>query len=348
MEEDEGGGPFWPRRGSNLDSKVDIPKFEGQLDPDLFLEWLWTVESVFAYNDIPENHKVKLVALRLRKYASIWWTNLVAKRVRQGKDKIRTWDKMKSKLKARFLPPTYLQSNYSQLPHFTQALTTFDEVKGFVKHLPKGQSFNKGSPSYPFKPITPSNFFPQEGQAPQNSPLLQHNEQTFFKEEEENLEVCMMEEVHEDVENVEEGGLLDLRRSLSKIEEPLKDGGVLSSFFEPNPKAEPNESIVFNDSNLKPHFVNGTLENLRTNSFLEGENDVYFQGVHFHSPDSTPWEASSMQTHAWQCSFWTSLFEFHDKRHVMEFYLARKDLKQSNGAIETSPRNNPIFVHLLD
>ena len=33
-------------------------------------------------------------------------------------------------------------------------------------------------------------------------------------EEEENLEVCMMEEVDEDVENVEDGGLLDLRRSL--------------------------------------------------------------------------------------------------------------------------------------
>ena len=27
MEEDEGGGPFWPRGGSNLDSKVDIPRF---------------------------------------------------------------------------------------------------------------------------------------------------------------------------------------------------------------------------------------------------------------------------------------------------------------------------------
>jgi len=50
-----------------------------------------------------------------------------------------------------------------------------------------------------------------------------------------------------------------------------------------------------------------------------------------------------MQTHAWQYSFWTLLFEFHDKRHVMEFYLARKELKQSNGALETSPRNKLVF-----
>ena len=55
-----------------------------------------------------------------------------------------------------------------------------------------------------------------------------------------------------------------------------------------------------------------------------------------------------MQTHAWQNSFWTLLFEFHDKRHGMEFYSARKELEQSNGVIETSPRNKPTFLHLLD
>ena len=88
-----------------------------------------------------------------------------------------------------------------------------------------------------------------------------------------------MEEVDEDVENVEEGGLLDLRRSLPKTEGPLKDGGVLSTFFEPNPKAEPTDFIVFNDSPLEPYFVDDKLENLRTNSFLEGENDVSMGGV---------------------------------------------------------------------
>jgi len=116
MGEDEGRGSFWRRGGSNLDSKVDIPKFEGQLVPDLFLDWLRTVERVFDYKDIPEDKRVKLVASKLRKYASIWWANLVAMRVRQGKEKIRTWAKMKSKLKARFLPPTYLQSILSTSP----------------------------------------------------------------------------------------------------------------------------------------------------------------------------------------------------------------------------------------
>ena len=62
-----------------MDFKVEIPEFEGQLNPDDFLEWLSTVERVFEYKDIPDDKKVKLVALKLRKYASIWWNNVLAK-----------------------------------------------------------------------------------------------------------------------------------------------------------------------------------------------------------------------------------------------------------------------------
>jgi len=110
-----------PRFQANSDDfKVEVPEFEGKLDHEEFLDWLHTVERVFEYKDILEDKKVKLVALRLRKYASLWWTNLCAKRVRERKSKIRTLEKMKSKLKARFLPPTYVQDCYSQLHHLNQ------------------------------------------------------------------------------------------------------------------------------------------------------------------------------------------------------------------------------------
>jgi len=54
-----------------LDFKGEIPKFEGQLNLDDFLDWLNTVERAFEYKDVPDDKKVKLVALKLRKYASI-------------------------------------------------------------------------------------------------------------------------------------------------------------------------------------------------------------------------------------------------------------------------------------
>ena len=56
-DESEERRPFRPRGGGSLDFKVGIHEFEGQLDPDLFLECLWTVKRVFDYKDIPEEKR---------------------------------------------------------------------------------------------------------------------------------------------------------------------------------------------------------------------------------------------------------------------------------------------------
>jgi len=53
-------------REAHFDFKVDIPEFEGKLDPDEFLDWLQTGERVYDFKDIPDEKKVKLVALKLR------------------------------------------------------------------------------------------------------------------------------------------------------------------------------------------------------------------------------------------------------------------------------------------
>ena len=224
-----------------------------------------------------------------------------------------------------------------------------------AKPIPKGAPSNKGSPYAP-RSKGPSTPIPQ---APQKNPPSQTRsnpksntlgrcfkcqglghiasecpnrrivslaewEANKEEQEKEDRALCLMEKSQEEeqeevVEEDDEGKLLELRRNLPKTEEPLKDGEVLSSFLEPNPMEEPNDSIVFNDSNLKPYFVNEKLENLRTNSFLEGENDVYLLGVHFHFFNPTSWELRSIRIHACQGSFWALSFEFRNKRHFMEF-----------------------------
>ena len=73
-----------------MDFKVEIPKFEGQLNPDEFMDWTNTVERVFEYKDVPDDKNIKRVPFQLRKYALIWWSNMVSKRVRKEKDKIRS------------------------------------------------------------------------------------------------------------------------------------------------------------------------------------------------------------------------------------------------------------------
>jgi len=53
------------------DFKVDMPEYKGKLDLDELLEWMQIVERIFDFKDVPEGRKVKLVALKLRKDASL-------------------------------------------------------------------------------------------------------------------------------------------------------------------------------------------------------------------------------------------------------------------------------------
>lgn len=80
------GNPFGgrnPRRGlyvtdpiRSMGVKIDVPEFDGKAQPDDFIDWLSTVERVFDLKDIPDKYKVKLVAIKLRKYASLWWDHI--------------------------------------------------------------------------------------------------------------------------------------------------------------------------------------------------------------------------------------------------------------------------------
>nr|XP_043611802.1 uncharacterized protein LOC122583465 [Erigeron canadensis] len=95
MKDLEGGKLIGTRNWHPNDIKVDIPEYDGKLDLDEFVEWLRTVERVFDYKQVTDENKVKIVALKLRNYASIWWANTCAKREKAGKEKIRAWSKMK-------------------------------------------------------------------------------------------------------------------------------------------------------------------------------------------------------------------------------------------------------------
>ncbi|GJV87557.1 hypothetical protein Tco_1531495, partial [Tanacetum coccineum] len=44
-------------------------------------------ECAFDYKETLEEHKVKIVAMKLRKYASTWWANTCTKQERLGKTK---------------------------------------------------------------------------------------------------------------------------------------------------------------------------------------------------------------------------------------------------------------------
>ncbi|PKI74302.1 hypothetical protein CRG98_005305 [Punica granatum] len=121
--------------GEDYGVKVDIPDFEGQMHPEDFIDWLATVERVFDFKNIFEEKKVKLVAIKLKKHASVWWENLKRRREREGKRRIVTYEKMKWELKKKFLPARYKQDIFSLLYNFKQEELTVEEYTAEFEHL---------------------------------------------------------------------------------------------------------------------------------------------------------------------------------------------------------------------
>jgi hypothetical protein len=87
--------------------KMDIPVYEGNLDVEELLDWIRALDMYFDYEDVEEDKKVKHAVTRLKGHATLWWDELQADRHCKGKQKIRSWDRMVAKMKAKFIPKDY-------------------------------------------------------------------------------------------------------------------------------------------------------------------------------------------------------------------------------------------------
>ena len=63
--------------------------------------------------EVLEKKRVKLVACRLKGSVSAWLERLQNRRLREGKQLVRTWYRMKQLLKKDFLPPDYKKILFS-------------------------------------------------------------------------------------------------------------------------------------------------------------------------------------------------------------------------------------------
>ena len=108
------------RKGNNTRDddrslKVDIPEFEGSLNPDDFLDWLNEIERIFDYKGYSDKQRCKVAILKFKDYASLWWENVKKKREREGKEKVKSWEKLMKLMKRRFLPDNHMQDLYMKL-----------------------------------------------------------------------------------------------------------------------------------------------------------------------------------------------------------------------------------------
>ena len=94
---------------------MKIPSFQGENDPEVYLEWEKNVEFIFECHNYSKEKNVKLVVIEFIDYAIIWWDQLVMNRRRNYERPIETWEEMKATMRRRFVPSHYYRSLYQKL-----------------------------------------------------------------------------------------------------------------------------------------------------------------------------------------------------------------------------------------
>jgi hypothetical protein len=107
--------------------KMDIPMYEGNLDVEELLDWIRSMDKYFDYEDVEEGRKVIHVVTRLKGHAALRWDELQVKRRSKGKQKIKNWDRMVAKLKAKFIPRDYQINLFRKLQNLRQRGMTMKE-----------------------------------------------------------------------------------------------------------------------------------------------------------------------------------------------------------------------------
>jgi len=94
------------------DLRIEVPEFDGSLKPEDYLEWVQAMTRIIEIKGYSGEKAFKLVVLKLKQHALLWYENLKRTRALEGKPKVTTWVKLKKHLDRRFLPATYKEELY--------------------------------------------------------------------------------------------------------------------------------------------------------------------------------------------------------------------------------------------
>jgi len=107
--------------------KFSIPKFEGSIDVEEYINWELKMEQLWRLHDYTEDRKIKLASSEFDGYALLWWHGLVNARREANELPIRSWREMKEEMQHRFVPRNYRRSLYDKLQNLKQGTSSVDE-----------------------------------------------------------------------------------------------------------------------------------------------------------------------------------------------------------------------------
>ncbi|XP_074314259.1 uncharacterized protein LOC141649467 [Silene latifolia] len=127
--------PFRGRGRGDKDVNANIPDFHGSLNPEDLLDWRRFVERIFEFESYDDRKAFKVAILKLKGYASLWYESMKHQRIRDGKEPVRSWAKLKKKLKEKFIAKDYTQDIFIKLTQLRQEKLSVEAYLKSFEHL---------------------------------------------------------------------------------------------------------------------------------------------------------------------------------------------------------------------
>ena len=83
-----------------------VPSFNGDSDPNVYLEWETKVDHYFHVYKVQDDDKLRIVSSSFLGYAKEWWHKIVMDIIYRKKPPVVSWNALKECMRARFVPPS--------------------------------------------------------------------------------------------------------------------------------------------------------------------------------------------------------------------------------------------------
>jgi hypothetical protein len=92
----------------NMEAKVDIHPYQGEVDVLKMNHWLQQLEFYFSVHHIDEEHKISFARLKLEGHALTWWERYTKTLRMVGDPPVTIWEEFKTLIKSQFYTIVYL------------------------------------------------------------------------------------------------------------------------------------------------------------------------------------------------------------------------------------------------
>ena len=97
---------------------VTVPSFNGDSDPNVYLDWEAKCEQLFKAYEVEEEQKVKIATLEFVDYAMKWWHSLVTDVCYNKRPPVVSWNDLIECMRLRFVPPHFRKDLMLKLQRF--------------------------------------------------------------------------------------------------------------------------------------------------------------------------------------------------------------------------------------